>query len=219
MIVHAFIYCRLNSSRLPGKVLFQVGQRSVLQICVDKVRSVGGVMPVVLTSDRESDDPIAAACSEMGVDCFRGDLDNLAKRTLDALDRFPCDGFFRLNADSPFFQPALYRVAQELFEKGGYDLVTNVLHRSFPYGIAVELLRSNVLKTHYAYFRDDDFEHLTKYFYREKEKLRIYNITNQEDWSGFRFVLDTQEDWDRLQKLWSGHQDLFDMEIKQLIEL
>lgn len=219
MKIHAFIYCRLNSSRLPGKVLFTIGQRTILQICVDKVKAVPGVVPVVLTSDRKTDDPIAEACASMGVACFRGDLDNLVQRTLDCLEQFPCDGFFRLNADSPFFQPSLYAQAQEVFQSGKYDLVTNILQRSYPYGIAVELLRSNILKEHFTHFVNDDFEHLTKYFYREKHLIRIFNIQNEADWSGFRFVLDTTEDWNRLQDLWGRHQNLFDLDIKQLIEL
>jgi spore coat polysaccharide biosynthesis protein SpsF len=172
----------------------------------------------VATSDQPTDDPIAAWCAAQGVTVFRGDLDNVAARTQACLKRFPCDAFFRINADSPFLQADLLSQAIEVFERHQPDMVTNVLERSYPYGIAVELVKSETFLKHAPEFKGDENEHITSHFYRRREQFKIENIRNNEDLSSKRFVLDTREDWENLQRLYLRDQNIFNYNLSQLIK-
>ena len=81
MIV-AIIQARMGSSRLPGKTIADVAGRPLLLHVVEQGQSARRVDKVVVaTTDRSSDDPIAALCQIEGIHCFRGSED-------DVLDRF-----------------------------------------------------------------------------------------------------------------------------------
>lgn len=61
--VVASIEARMNASRLPGKVLMDIGGRAALGRMLDRVRkcqTLDGI--VIATTDRPADDAIAAWC-------------------------------------------------------------------------------------------------------------------------------------------------------------
>jgi spore coat polysaccharide biosynthesis protein SpsF len=220
MKFNALIFARYNSSRLPGKVLFELGNTTILGIVVKKLAKIDGVHTIVATSDRATDDPIARWCAANNVDIFRGDLDNVADRTDKCLQANPCEAFFRINADSPFLQPDLLKKALSTYQEDTKpDLVTNILERTFPYGIAVELIGHKVFSDHVRNFTGDQSEHITSYFYANKEKFTIRNIRNNVDQSMYKFVLDTPEDWEQLKDLYEADETIFDHNYLELITI
>ena len=219
MVYHALIFARYNSSRLPGKVLFKLGDETIIGTCVRKLRKLEVIRPIVATSSEPTDDPIAEWCRTNGVDCFRGSLDNVAARAADCLRQFPCDAFFRINADSPFMFGELLQEAMIRFERHTPDMVSNIVERSFPYGIAVELIKAQTFLNRVAFFQNEENEHITTYFYRRKDLFKIELIKNSVDLSGYRLVLDTHEDWARIQTLFNNHKDIFDKSLNELIKI
>jgi spore coat polysaccharide biosynthesis protein SpsF len=216
---NALIFARYNSSRLPGKVLFALGDQTIIGICVNKLRHMKFIRPIVATSDQESDDPIAKWCVANNVECFRGSLNNVARRAADCLRLFPSDAFFRINADSPFMFPELLEEAVNRFERRTLDVVSNVVERSYPYGIAVELINSTTFLKQIRNFSTEETEHITTYFYRNREEFSIEIIKNAVDLSGYRFVLDTNEDWTRIKELFNNNSDIFDKSLNELIKI
>jgi len=141
------IPCRLDSQRLPGKVLADVGGAPLLRRLLERVESARDWDAVVLaTTDRAEDDPIAAFGVAAGVDVFRGGLDDVAGRLLGAAESTGLDWFFRVNGDSPCVDPALLEAAVARIIVGDADFVTNLVPRRFPYGIAVEAVRTDVYR-------------------------------------------------------------------------
>ena len=171
----AIVLGRMSSSRLPGKVLQDLIDRPLLAYPIERLRHlecVGAV--VVATSTDSSDDPIEDFCSRTGVTCFRGDLDNVARRTLDAAQSVDAEWFFRANADSPFLAVELYESA--IRQRSNADLVSNVFPRVLPPGASVELIRTEALAGCIDEFSPSDEEHVTQYFYRNPEKCRIVSL-------------------------------------------
>lgn len=211
---------RNNSTRLPGKVLFEIGKTSILGIVVEKLKRIKKLKVIIATSVEATDDPIDEWCKRNGVDIFRGSLDNVAERISGCLQNNPNDAFFRINADSPFLQPGLLTRAIEVLEQDTQtDIVTNVLERSYPYGIAVELIKSQVFIDHAANFNDAQKEHITSYFYKNHEKFKIKNLRLEENLSSYKFVLDSPEDWETIQDLYHSNNDIFNLNIQQLITI
>lgn len=213
------MYARCSSTRLPGKVLYSINDEKIIGIVLRKLNSTG-IDTVVLTSEDPSDDDLAEWLRGRGHKFLRGDLDNPTKRTLRALEEYPCDFFFRVNADSPFLQTTLLEQAKDaLKENVRIDLVTNIVPRTYPYGIAVELISSHTFRRIAPSFSAFQQEHITNFFYANLDDFQIYRIKHQEDLSPYRLVLDTEEDWKWLQLMVKEDKDIFDRPIKELIQI
>ena len=204
-VIAAYIQARMNSSRFPGKVLHELCGKPLLEYILDRVcRATGLDMFVVLTSDQATDDPIAEFCKEHGAPCFRGSLDNVAKRYLDALAVYPCDAFLRYCADSPLVDIALIERAVELFRQNQADAVTNIMPRTFPSGQCVEVVDARAFRSAYPYMRGDELEHCTLYFYNSHRNFEIINFESGGRYERFCHCVDTPEDHRRIARLVSG---------------
>ncbi len=217
-----FIQTRMNSLRCPGKVLRTIGGKAMLKYvieCVDKT----GYEYAVLTSVEDTDLPIVEFCCNNGITCFRGDLNNVAGRFLDAVSHFRPDAFLRISADSPFINWKLLAEAVRIYERLKPDMLTNVMPRSYPKGQSVEILNAEVFRREYCNFcEDDDFEHVTKYFYRNAGKFHIVNLPypGKRDFSDIQLSVDTEEDFALAVKM-SAAMELphWEYSIEELMEL
>ena len=73
MTLIALIQARMDSRRLPGKVLMPLGKKLVLEHVVDRVSRIEGIDAIVVaTSIEEADNPIQAWCQRNKINCFRG---------------------------------------------------------------------------------------------------------------------------------------------------
>ena len=204
MKIFALIQARMSSLRLPGKVLLEAKGRPLLGYLIERVqksRELDGV--IVATSTAPADDPIAQFCKSGEVKCFRGDLDHVVARFLSAIQANPMDAFVRISADSPWIDPELVDTAVQAFRNGNYDLVTNVLERTFPMGESVEVLNAKMFSDRSKDITSqDDREHVSPYFYRNRDRFRILNLTSSgADCSSVRLSIDTREDFDDFKRM------------------
>ena len=199
MSLGVFIYARADSRRLPGKVLRPFGHSTLLQHVIDRARQVHATRWSLLTSDRTIDDPLVAAARDAGLDVVRGSATDLVTRTVTAIDTLHVDRFVRINADSPLFEPRLVNAA--LQRSSGEDLVSNIIERRFPYGVAVEIVDA----THYLQLVDtaqpDELEHVTTHLYRQLHISTVLSLTQQADHSHWHLAVDTSEDHERVRAL------------------
>ena len=197
------IQARMSSIRLPGKVLMNISGQPMLERVCDRVMQSGAVKKVVIaTSGHSSDDPIEQFCYSRNFSCFRGALDDVAGRFLSVIQREGAEEFIRISADSPLIDPKLIDKAVEEYRRGKYDLVTNVLHRTFPKGQSVELIRSSSFEKMCADLIDlDDREHVTKAFYRNSSQYKIKNFSAEISAGEFQLSVDTREDFERISSL------------------
>jgi spore coat polysaccharide biosynthesis protein SpsF len=215
-MIRAFVYARMSSRRLPGKVLAEVGGEPMLGRVVRRVSAVSPV--VVLTSDHVSDDVVAGWAARFGVACVRGDLYDLAGRTTQALREHPCEAFFRVNADSPFVLPALLTRARSIWDATSHvDLVSNLVTRTYPYGIAVELIRASVFEAAVPSMSAEEREHITVHFYAHAERYRIQSLKHERDWSSHRLVVDSPEDLSWVQRVLAAHPDCDSWNVDRLV--
>lgn len=196
----AIIQARMSSMRLPGKVLMNIAGKPMLERVRDQVMQANGVKKVVIaTSNNASDDPIEQFCYSRNFPCFRGALNDVAGRFLSVIERECAEEFIRISGDSPLIDPGLIDIAISEYGCGSYDLVTNVLDRTFPKGQSVELVRSSSFKKMYADLNDmDDREHVTKAFYRNKSNFRIKNFAAEPSAGEIQLSVDTQEDLNKV---------------------
>lgn len=197
MKVASIIQARMGSQRFPGKVLKEIKGKPLLLYLVESMQRCSSVDEIVIaTSDDRSDSPIVDFCVEKKISYFTGSLKNVAKRFQDLLAIFHVDAFVRISGDSPLIDHRLVTQAVDIFCKSSCDIVTNVQKRTFPKGQSVEVIRRNLYCTHYPFFVGEyDQEHVTPYFYRNKEKFNIFNLESGNDWGLVQLSIDTPEDF------------------------
>ncbi|WP_143592433.1 cytidylyltransferase domain-containing protein [Thioalkalivibrio versutus] len=188
-----FVYARSDSSRLPGKPMMTLSGRKVIDIVLERASRVGADEFVLLTSQREVDDVLAAHCTRQGVPVVRGHPTNLVSRSLQAIEETGARFFLRVNGDSPFFEPELARQAMAHTEN--VQMISNIITRCFPYGVSVEWIEAEFYKTQASFSTEEENEHVTSHLYRHVDPMRVLSLTQSRDDSWLRLALDTPEDY------------------------
>lgn len=97
------IQARLGSTRLPGKVLFHLGDRRLLQWVFDRAVTATTTDEVVAAIGDESENAaIQTYCNRSDIDYTVGPENDLLTRHLVIADRTDCDVLVRITADCPF---------------------------------------------------------------------------------------------------------------------
>lgn len=204
------IFARLDSRRLPGKVLLDIGGRPMLGHVIARAKRIeGATLVAVATSDRGGDDPIAAFAEREGARVFRGALDDVAGRALAAARAFGLERFARICADRPFFDPGLVMALLARHRRERLDLATTLFPRTWPPGLTAEVVGTSALARALEHTDDlEDREHVTRYFYAHADEFRIGNADSpSEDLSDLRLVVDDTADLDRARWIAAGFAD------------
>lgn len=194
----AFVQARTGSTRLPGKVLRDIGGRPMLARVVDRAKQCTGVDDVVVvTSIDPGDDALVPLCGALGVPLFRGsELDVLERYTL-AARAHSADVCVRITSDCPLLDPGVSSMIVKRFHDAmpGVDYASNKIPQSFPRGLDTEVCTVDALERAYReatlpYERT----HVMPYFYEHPERFRLLSITSEVDRADWRWTVDTAED-------------------------
>jgi spore coat polysaccharide biosynthesis protein SpsF len=199
----AIIQARMTSLRLPGKVLISIAGKPILERVYERVSQCKHLNKVIIaTSDHSSDDQIEQFCYSRGFACYRGSLDDVAGRFLSVVQSEGVEEFIRISGDSPLIDPAIINMAIAEYNTDFYDLVTNVLYRTFPKGQSVEIVRSSSFKKMYECLINlDDKEHVTRAFYSYKTNFNIKNIVAEPPVGDIQLSVDTEEDLNKVSEI------------------
>jgi spore coat polysaccharide biosynthesis protein SpsF len=194
--VNAVIQARLSSTRLPGKVLRELGGRSVLSWVVRAARQAPGINDVVVaTSDAPDDDAVAEEALRCGALVVRGPLDDVLDRFALALRTYPADAIVRLTADCPLLDPDLIGQVIAVWRADpGLQYVSDVLVRTLPRGLDAELVRRDVLEEQVQIATGADRSHVTSGIYADPARYRCAGVVVAPAADDLRVTLDTAED-------------------------
>jgi spore coat polysaccharide biosynthesis protein SpsF len=102
----AIVQARMNSTRLPGKVLRLIAGEPLLWHVVHRLRSCRTVADIaVATSTDSADDVVADFCGKQGITCIRGSQQNVLARFALAAAKTRADIVVRVTGDAPFVDP------------------------------------------------------------------------------------------------------------------
>jgi spore coat polysaccharide biosynthesis protein SpsF len=194
----------MGSSRLPGKVLLPLGGRSVLDWVVRAVRESGALDEImVATTTSAEDDAVITECERLGVDWYRGPIDDVLTRFVGAIKNSPAaepDAVMRFTADCPLLDPELIRMAAAAFRAvPGIDYLSTGMPHTVPRGLDVEIIGTAALRTLDQVAQTHHRVHVTSYAYTHPDEFRLLGLTFLPDTSGLRVTLDTPQDWALIQ--------------------
>jgi spore coat polysaccharide biosynthesis protein SpsF (cytidylyltransferase family) len=207
MNVTAIVQARMGSSRLPGKVLADLGGRVALERVIERLRRSRRIAEVVVaTTSEPADDQVASVATRAGAGCFRGSSADVLGRYDAAAAVAGADVVVRITADCPLLDPEIVdRVVATLVDDGPCDYASNVIERRYPRGMDAEAMYADVLhRVARLATSAEAREHVTWYILRERPDLFVRrSVVDTEDNADLRFVLDTPDDLSLLRALYA----------------
>ncbi|MCK1986516.1 glycosyltransferase family protein [Lysinibacillus fusiformis] len=192
------IQARMGSSRLPGKILKQLGDVDVLTYDIKRCRAIQRVSEVIVaTSNLPQDDAIAKWCEMHQVAYYRGSEDDVLDRYVQCAKMYKPDYVMRVTSDCPFVDYEMASEIVSLMEKERKDIV--FMNGELPRGLAVELISyESLLRIHEIGIEPRHREHVTYYAYEFPQEFYAvtYNVPTNRIAPELRITLDTAEDYE-----------------------
>ncbi len=209
MRVGCIIQARLGSTRLPRKVLADIGGWPMFRHVYHRMSLVG--IPVVLACPPEDAPAINAAWGGCQFSVPEDvDPNDVLRRTLMAANEYSFDAIMRVTGDCPLIDPAICSRVLAVFNSGHYDYVANDIWPSYPDGTGCEIFTRASLADANRWVKPDnkgDREHVTPWIKRGLNlnggrwfcglNLRC-PISGVQD---LKFSVDTKEDLERAQHI------------------
>ncbi len=209
----AIIQARMGSRRLPGKVLEDVGGRSMLARVVRRIRRARTLDEVIVATSSESrDDRIASECSALSVPVYRGSEDDVLDRYYRAADDCGAETIVRICADCPLIDPQVLDLVVSTLAERRADYAANNLERTFPWGLDAEAMTFEALERAWLNAsQPHEREHVTVYVRQHPQIFRLASVTSGTDRADHRWTVDTAEDLAFVRVLYSrmGNDDGF----------
>ncbi|MSO74227.1 MAG: hypothetical protein EXQ99_03615 [Alphaproteobacteria bacterium] len=208
----AIIQARMTSSRLPGKVVADLGGKPVIERMIARVRRARSLDALwVATTTRATDDPLMALCAQLGVPVHRGDETDVLARFVGAAWAAKADVVVRLTADCPMSDPLLIDQVVGAYAEGSVDYASNVLVRTYPDGLDVEVFSRAALEEA-ALMAMQPFhrEHVTPWLQTgfrpglPTGRFRLRHVVSDIDLGVMRWTVDHEADLDLIRHLFAA---------------
>lgn len=200
----ASIEARMSSTRLPGKMLADIGGKPVLTRIIDRLRQAGTLNGIVVaTTDQAADDPLASLAEREQVPCFRGSETDVLGRVVGAHQMMGADIVVEITGDCPLVDPKIIDLGVNAYLNNDVDVVVNA--SSFPIGIDVQVFSLAALVDVKENISDAAVrEHVSLYFYEHPARYRILRLPAPEHYHApqFRLVLDYPEDLQLIREIY-----------------
>ena len=201
----AILQARMSSTRLPGKVLKPVLGTPMIIRQIERLNASNELdYIVVATSHEASDDALAEALCSAGIDCFRGNLNDVLSRFADCVNEYPAENIIRLTADCPLADPEVIDAVIRQHHSSGSDYTSNTLKRTYPRGLDVECFTSEAFSRLQQFeLSSQEREHVTMGFYQRPDIFVLENVSDVIDRSGLRWTVDYPEDLAFVREIYS----------------
>lgn len=208
MKIVLIIQARMNSERLPGKVLKPILGKPMLSYLIERVKQVKEVNEVVLaTTVNDSDDAIADLGRKEGIAVFRGSEDDVLSRFYEAAKMCRADAVVRVTGDCPVIDPHVISQVIQCFQekRGNVDYVSNFVKRTHPRGLDAEIFSFRALEEAFQESTStSEREHVTPFIYHRPSRYRLASVEHSVNLSKHRWTVDTPEDFILLQNIISS---------------
>jgi len=202
------ITARLKSSRLPMKVIKPLSGVPMIIHMLDRLKLAKIPEKIVIcTSTLEQDDPLEQVAREQGVDCYRGDPDDVILRLTNAAKIHNVETVINCTADNPFVDPVYIDKLYQHHIKQDNDF--SKVH-GLPWGVFSYAMSRKAMEKVCRIKDKDDTEVWHGYFMDTGEfKWDALKVTDSTvSWGDLRLTVDYPEDFALMERifdeLWDG---------------
>ena len=197
MTTVCIVQARITSKRLPGKVMYSLGGKPVIQHVLERAKQIPSVDRIICAVPEDPRSAVIAhVAADMDVEVRYGSETDVLERYWEAAQG--ADIIVRITGDCPLINPAKCCSVLELLYEKGVDYASNCFPRNCVKGHDCEAFTFEALDTAYGKTQlPYDREHVTPWMQRN---LKIRTLKGEYDPS-VNLCLDTPEDYIRLRGL------------------
>ena len=216
------IQARMGSSRLPGKVLKTINNKTILENVVERVMPAQKVDQIVIaTSTKKEDDVIEALCKEKGWDSHRGSDWDVLARFYETANKFKSvKNIIRLTSDCPLHSHKVVDFVVSEFEKSRKDYFSNSNNEPdfLEDGFDVEVFTFDSLGTAYNDAKlYSEREHVTPYIKNSGRFTCGWKKSNKD--YQFKLSVDSLNDFVAVKRIFTELEYKKDFGIDEVVDL
>lgn len=188
------IQARVSSSRLPSKVMLDLSGKTLLQRVIESVKLSKYITKVVVsTSSLKADDIIVEKLNQLGIESYRGSIDNVLERFFFTAKEFNAKNIVRVTGDNPLTEASLIDNLIERFENSNCEYCGD--NGSSIVGINSEVFSFKALKKAYISAKTDfEKEHVTPYIKNNLDVLYVNPLKRYQN-NKISVTVDTLDDY------------------------
>jgi spore coat polysaccharide biosynthesis protein SpsF len=194
---------RCGSTRLPGKVLKEIGGKPLLQIHLERLKKCKNVSEIVVaTTIKEEDELIYNKAIEWGYSASRGSHSDVLDRFYQSVKDKKSEWIVRVTSDCPLIDPILVDEIIDFVQNRNNDYCSNALVEHFPDGQDVEVFKFSALEKAWESANLlSEREHVTPYIrnnsdFKGGSLFTAINYPCDFDYSDIRMTVDESKDFD-----------------------
>lgn len=204
----AVTQARIGSSRLPKKVLLKIGEKSLLDLHLARIKQAKRVTNVMVATTHEPEsDKICQIADQHGLSWYQGDLNDVLDRFYQAAKLENADWVVRLTSDCPLIDPELIDQVIAMALEEDLDYCSNILVEDFPDGQDVEVFKMSALKKAWSEATETyQREHVTPYIrentdFKGGDLFKAKDFPSKENYNKVRMTVDELRDLEMLRWL------------------
>jgi spore coat polysaccharide biosynthesis protein SpsF len=198
-MILGIIQVRIDSTRLPGKVLKEIDNKPLLWYLYERVSFSKELEKVVIaTVNNESNLPIIKFAQENKIEYYAGSEYDIIDRLYQTARKFGGKIIVRITGDCPLIDPIVIDKVTKFYldNKYKYDYVSNTVKPTYPDGLDVEVIPFTTIKKAWNNVKNPFCrEWICSYIVEHPESYRIGNVKNEKDLSYLRWTVDYEEDF------------------------
>lgn len=197
MKVVAIVQARMESTRLPNKVMRTIQGQPMIELLLQRLSKSARIDKIVLaTSNHIRNQPLVQLVENHGISVYRGSEEDVLDRYYQAAKLYSADIVVRITGDCPLIDAELVSKLVHEFEKLDVDYLSNTIVPTYPDGLDIEVFSFAALeKAASEATLPEAREHVTPYL-KDSGFFQISNYINSEDLSAERWTVDEPEDFE-----------------------
>lgn len=199
---------RLNSKRLPKKILKKINGQSLLEIHLNRLlKSKYSEGLIVATTFEEGIEELLELLVKKNISFFQGSTNNVLERFYKAVEELNPSYIVRVTSDCPLIDPNLIDQIIDFTLKMQPDYASNTLDERYPDGQDIEVFSFDTLKKCYNQaILNSDKEHVTPFIKRNstfygESLFKSLNYDCDFNFNNIRMTVDENEDFIAIKKL------------------
>jgi spore coat polysaccharide biosynthesis protein SpsF len=210
----------MGSSRLPGKVLMKIDEKTILEHLIHRLKPSKNISKIIVaTTCCSEDDKIEFLCNEIEVDCYRGSDWDVLDRFYQIAKKFNPVNVIRVTSDCPLNHYSVVEFALHEFQKSELDYFSNSNHEPdyLEDGFDVEVFRFSALEIAWQESNlMSEREHVTPYIKNSgKFKCGWKKFSNEYQ---FKLSVDTIDDFKAVSEIFRKNPSSDDFGMMEIME-
>lgn len=200
MTTIACIIARTNSTRLKQKVLKKIGNITLIEYIIRKIKKAKNIDEIYLcTSDHPSDNILLEIADKNDIKSYAGSEESVIDRMLDVAHIANAKNVIRVTGDNIFTDEIYIDIMLEKHKKNKAEY-TRTEH--LPFGVTAEIIDVKALKKCYQLINPDESQYLMLYMFNPRQfKCQVLIPPAKHQREELTLTIDTPEDFKRTMEI------------------